>query len=45
MYTKEQKESAAKSLGFDNAALMLAYFKDQVLANGLYEELRAKSSQ
>lgn len=42
-YTKEQIEAAAKSLGFQNAELMLAYFKAQVFTAGLYEQLKASN--
>lgn len=39
-YTAEQTEAAAKSLGFQNAELMIAHFKSKVMDGGLYEALK-----
>jgi hypothetical protein len=38
-------EAAAVKLGFQNAALMVEYFKAKVMAEGLYEVLNAKAAQ
>lgn len=37
-------EAVAKTLGFQNAELMLAYFTAKVMSEGLYEKLRAASN-
>ena len=42
-FTQEQIEAAAKSLGFENADLMLEYFKQRQLESGIYEALRGES--
>lgn len=39
-YTAEQLQAAAISLGFQNAELMVAHFKAQVMDGGLYEQLQ-----
>lgn len=41
-YTPAQLQAAAESLGFANVALMLEYFRQQVLNAGLYEALRGE---
>ena len=44
MTQQAKLEAAAAQLGFQNAALMLEYFKAKVLADGLYETLAAKAA-
>lgn len=42
-YTKEQAQAVAEKLGFGSMELAVEFFKEKLMKEGLYEELKAKS--